>query len=87
MSKLSADSLRETISAVLEGSKEKPRKFTETIELQISVCPWKYRGTHTRGMREEERDGTGLCACASVCENCLKRERKRLTTTTNAVYV
>ena len=37
MSKLSADSLRETISAVLEGSKSKPRKFTETIELQISL--------------------------------------------------
>ena len=37
MSKLSADSLRETIAAVLEGSKDKPRKFTETIELQISV--------------------------------------------------
>lgn len=37
MSKLSADNLRETISAVLEGAKENPRKFTETIELQISL--------------------------------------------------
>merc|ERR1711865_1057761 len=37
MSKLSADVLRECISAILEASKEKGRKFTETIELQIGL--------------------------------------------------
>ncbi len=34
MSKLSGDTLREGINTLLEGSKSKPRKFTETIELQ-----------------------------------------------------
>mmetsp|Transcript_33799 Transcript_33799/g.40848 ORF Transcript_33799/g.40848 Transcript_33799/m.40848 type:complete len:217 (-) Transcript_33799:210-860(-) len=37
MSKLSGDVLRESISTLLEGSKEKQRKFTETIELQIGL--------------------------------------------------
>ncbi|KAK9909147.1 hypothetical protein WJX75_007895 [Coccomyxa subellipsoidea] len=37
MSKLSGDVLREGISGVLEGSKTKQRKFTETIELQIGL--------------------------------------------------
>jgi len=37
MSKLPSDTLREAITNVLEGSKAKPRKFTETIELQIGL--------------------------------------------------
>jgi len=37
MSKLPSDTLRDGISFVLEKSKEKPRKFTETIELQIGL--------------------------------------------------
>jgi len=36
-SKVSGDTLREAINAVLEGSKNKPRKFRETIELQIGL--------------------------------------------------
>lgn len=37
MSKLSSEVLRETIATILEASKEKGRKFTETIELQIGL--------------------------------------------------
>ncbi|BDA41635.1 g92 [Coccomyxa elongata] len=37
MSKVSGDVLREGISGVLDGSKTKQRKFTETIELQIGL--------------------------------------------------
>jgi len=37
MSKLSSDTLKESISTVMAGSKEKNRKFTETIELQIGL--------------------------------------------------
>ena len=73
MSKLSADSLRETIAAVLEGSKENPRKFTETIELQISVRKKDLRETHESEYgwytceSERERDacvgGKHVCMC------------------------
>merc|ERR1711906_72021 len=35
MSKLPADSLEETIKAILDGAAAKKRKFTETIELQV----------------------------------------------------
>ena len=35
MSKLSGETLREGIAGILEGSQQKPRKFTETIELQV----------------------------------------------------
>ena len=37
MSKLSIDTLKKAIAAILEGSTEKPRKFTETVELQIGL--------------------------------------------------
>jgi large subunit ribosomal protein L10Ae len=37
MSKLSGDTLREGITTILEGAKEKPRKFTETVELQVGL--------------------------------------------------
>ncbi|GAX81893.1 hypothetical protein CEUSTIGMA_g9321.t1 [Chlamydomonas eustigma] len=37
MSKISSDVLRDAISGVLESSKTKPRKFSETIELQIGL--------------------------------------------------
>jgi len=37
MSKLSVDLLKKGINAALEGSKEKPRKFLETIELIIGL--------------------------------------------------
>jgi len=37
MSKISSDVLRESIANLLEGSKTKPRKFQETIELQIGL--------------------------------------------------
>jgi len=37
MSKLNVDGLKVAIAAVLEKSKEKPRKFVETIELQIGL--------------------------------------------------
>ncbi len=38
MSKLQSDALREAISSIMQYSKEtKPRKFTETIELQIGL--------------------------------------------------
>lgn len=35
--KVSKDTLYETVNAVLKGSQEKPRKFTETVELQIGL--------------------------------------------------
>ncbi|CCD73507.1 Large ribosomal subunit protein uL1 [Caenorhabditis elegans] len=37
MSKVSRESLNEAIAEVLKGSSEKPRKFRETIELQIGL--------------------------------------------------
>ncbi|KAL6199505.1 PREDICTED: 60S ribosomal protein L10a-1 [Fragaria vesca subsp. vesca] len=37
MSKLQSDTLREAISVIMAASKEKNRKFTETIELQIGL--------------------------------------------------
>ena len=37
MSKVSGDTLRESITSVLEGSKTKQRKFKETIELQVPL--------------------------------------------------
>ncbi|XP_047058458.1 60S ribosomal protein L10a-1-like [Lolium rigidum] len=37
MSKLQSDSLREAITAITNGSREKNRKFVETIELQIGL--------------------------------------------------
>lgn len=37
MSKLSNDVLKEGIATVLEGARAKPRKFVETIELQIGL--------------------------------------------------
>merc|ERR1719327_389199 len=37
MSKLNVDGLKKGIAAVLEGSKAKPRKFQETVELQIGL--------------------------------------------------
>ncbi|KAG8471534.1 hypothetical protein CXB51_036374 [Gossypium anomalum] len=37
MSKLQSDALREAISTIVANSKEKNRKFTETIELQIGL--------------------------------------------------
>ncbi|XP_032223353.2 60S ribosomal protein L10a [Nematostella vectensis] len=37
MSKISRDNLYECVGAVLQGSKDKPRKFTETVELQIAL--------------------------------------------------
>jgi len=37
MSKLSNDVLKEAIANLLEGSRAKPRKFMETIELQIGL--------------------------------------------------
>ncbi|KAK1668368.1 hypothetical protein QYE76_056527 [Lolium multiflorum] len=37
MSKLQSDSLREAITAITSGSREKNRKFVETIELQIGL--------------------------------------------------
>jgi len=37
MSKLSGETLKEAVKTVLEGSQEKQRKFTETIELQVGL--------------------------------------------------
>ncbi|GBF93314.1 60S ribosomal protein L10a [Raphidocelis subcapitata] len=37
MSKISSDVIREGIQTILEGSRTKQRKFTETIELQIGL--------------------------------------------------
>ncbi|GLD74692.1 Fanconi anemia group E protein isoform X1 [Lates japonicus] len=37
MSKVSRDTLYEAVREVLQGSVAKPRKFTETVELQISL--------------------------------------------------
>ncbi|XP_022839081.1 Ribosomal protein L1, 2-layer alpha/beta-sandwich, partial [Ostreococcus tauri] len=37
MSKLNTDTLKEGVSFILEKSKEKPRKFVETVELQIGL--------------------------------------------------
>mmetsp|Transcript_140027 Transcript_140027/g.247465 ORF Transcript_140027/g.247465 Transcript_140027/m.247465 type:complete len:218 (+) Transcript_140027:81-734(+) len=37
MSKLNIDTLKKGIATILEGAKEKPRKFLETIELQIGL--------------------------------------------------
>ncbi|PNG99108.1 60S ribosomal protein L10a, partial [Tetrabaena socialis] len=37
MSKISSDVLRESVSTVVEGAKAKPRKFQETVELQIGL--------------------------------------------------
>ena len=36
-SKLSRDTLYDCVRSVLQGSVEKKRKFTETVELQISL--------------------------------------------------
>ena len=37
MSKLSIDRVKDSITKILEGAKEKPRKFVETIELQVGL--------------------------------------------------
>mmetsp|Transcript_3207 Transcript_3207/g.8723 ORF Transcript_3207/g.8723 Transcript_3207/m.8723 type:complete len:218 (+) Transcript_3207:97-750(+) len=37
MSKLNIDNLKKAIQATLDGAKEKPRKFMETVELQIGL--------------------------------------------------
>ncbi|KAL9256899.1 Large ribosomal subunit protein uL1-like protein [Drosera capensis] len=37
MSKLQSDALREAINAIMKDATEKPKKFTETIELQIGL--------------------------------------------------
>mmetsp|Transcript_67437 Transcript_67437/g.195296 ORF Transcript_67437/g.195296 Transcript_67437/m.195296 type:complete len:218 (-) Transcript_67437:74-727(-) len=37
MSKLNIDTLKKGIATVIEGAKEKPRKFMETVELQIGL--------------------------------------------------
>jgi len=37
MSKLNIDNLKKAINTILEGSKEKQRKFLETVELQIAL--------------------------------------------------
>mmetsp|Transcript_9441 Transcript_9441/g.16465 ORF Transcript_9441/g.16465 Transcript_9441/m.16465 type:complete len:218 (-) Transcript_9441:78-731(-) len=37
MSKLNIDTLKKGIATVLDGAKEKPRKFLETVELQIGL--------------------------------------------------
>ena len=37
MSKLNIDTLKKGIVQILEGSKDKPRKFLETVELQIGL--------------------------------------------------
>eukprot|EP00442_Polarella_glacialis_P059588 CAMPEP_0115099290 /NCGR_PEP_ID=MMETSP0227-20121206/31753_1 /TAXON_ID=89957 /ORGANISM="Polarella glacialis, Strain CCMP 1383" /LENGTH=47 /DNA_ID= /DNA_START= /DNA_END= /DNA_ORIENTATION= len=37
MSKLSVENLKKGIQQILDGSKEKPRKFLETVELQIGL--------------------------------------------------
>jgi ribosomal protein L1 len=36
-SKLSSETVREAIKAILQGSKDKKRKFVETVELQIAL--------------------------------------------------
>ena len=38
MSKVSRDTILECVNTVLEQSKEKNRKFLETIELQVGGC-------------------------------------------------
>jgi len=37
MSKVSRDTLYECVGAVLQHSKDKPRKFAETVDLQIGL--------------------------------------------------
>jgi large subunit ribosomal protein L10Ae len=37
MSKVTRDTLFECVSAVLQGAKDKPRKYLETVELQIAL--------------------------------------------------
>merc|ERR1712119_207909 len=37
MTKVSRDTLYECVNAVIQGSKDQPRKFLETVELQISL--------------------------------------------------
>merc|ERR1712168_1071721 len=37
MSKVSKDTLYETVAAVLAAAKEKPRKFVETVEMQVGL--------------------------------------------------
>jgi len=37
MSKISQETLHDCVSGVLQGSKDKPRKFLETIELQVGL--------------------------------------------------
>eukprot|EP01025_Chloroclados_australasicus_P018733 TRINITY_DN1996_c0_g1_i1.p2 TRINITY_DN1996_c0_g1~~TRINITY_DN1996_c0_g1_i1.p2 ORF type:complete len:217 (-),score=29.28 TRINITY_DN1996_c0_g1_i1:306-956(-) len=37
MSKLSTDTLKEVVESVLQGAKDTPRKFVETVELQIGL--------------------------------------------------
>ena len=37
MSKLNIDRVKESIVKILDGAKEHPRKFVETIELQVGL--------------------------------------------------
>merc|ERR1711936_932032 len=37
MSKVSRETLYECVGSVLQGAKDKPRKFTETVDLQIGL--------------------------------------------------
>jgi len=37
MSKVSKETLYECVNSVLQGAKDKPRKFTETVDLQIGL--------------------------------------------------
>jgi len=37
MSKVSKEHLFECVNAVLQGAKDKPRKFVETVDLQIGL--------------------------------------------------
>jgi len=37
MSKVSKEQLFECVNAVLQGAKDKPRKFVETVDLQIGL--------------------------------------------------
>ena len=46
MSKVSRDTLYASVEEVLKGSKDKPRNFTETIELQVrNFFTQKYMGS------------------------------------------
>ena len=61
MSKIAPEVMRDSIEEILNASKEKQRKFLETIELQVRRAP---RGARAWGARAPDCRGTAGRRCA-----------------------